>query len=142
MQVSDCIFCSIIAGELPCYEIYRDEQLLCFLDIAPASHGHCLIVPRDHHADIFSLPDPLLTAVSRFAGRLAPLLKQHCAAEGIGVHQLNGAAAGQTVFHYHMHLIPAYPGQSRRLHGREPGDAEALAQTAAALRAVLAGEAV
>ncbi len=138
--MSDCIFCNIIAGELPCHEVYRDEQLLCFMDIAPAGRGHCLIVPLDHHADIFGLPQEQLLAVQRFAARLAPLLKHYCAADGIGVHQLNGAAAGQTVFHYHLHLIPAYQGQSLQLHGRDAGAADELAATAAALRGLLLEE--
>ncbi|MAK44072.1 MAG: HIT domain-containing protein [Spongiibacter sp.] len=136
--MSDCIFCQIVAGQLPCHEVYRDDQLLCFMDIAPASNGHCLIIPHEHHDDIFTMSDTLLAAVNQFAGRLAPILKAHCQADGIGVHQLNGAAAGQTVFHYHMHLIPAYPGQSIQIHGRAQGDPQQLADNATALREALA----
>lgn len=134
----DCVFCKILAGELPCFEVYRDERVLCFMDIAPASKGHCLIIPHCHHNDVFTMPGDLLAAVGQFAGRLAPVLKAQCQADGIGIHQLNGAAAGQTVFHYHMHLIPAYSGQEIRLHGRAQGEPEALASMAARLREGLA----
>ena len=128
--MSDCVFCKIIAGELPCHEIYRDDTLLCFLDIAPASPGHTLIVPLAHHDDLFSMSAPALAAVAEFSRRFAPLLKSHCQADGMGVYQFNGAEAGQTVFHYHMHLIPAYAGQEVKAHGRQPGNPEALATLA------------
>ena len=125
--MADCVFCKIIAGELPCHEIYRDDTLLCFLDIAPASPGHTLIVPLAHHDDLFSMSAPALAAVTEFSRHFAPRLKSHCQADGMGVYQFNGAEAGQTVFHYHMHLIPAYAGREVQAHGRQAGNSEELA---------------
>ncbi|MDX1504438.1 MAG: HIT family protein [Spongiibacter sp.] len=138
--MTDCIFCQIIAGNAPAHEIYRDDELICFLDVAPATPGHCLIVPLRHHDDIFSMSEEEVAQIGRFARRFAPVLKQVCAADGIGVHQLNGAASGQTVFHYHCHLIPGYTGQTPRIHGREPASAEQLGELAGRLRRAFAGE--
>ena len=135
--MSDCVFCRIIAGDLPCHEIYRDDSLICFLDIAPASPGHTLIVPLAHHDDLFSMSEQALAAVAEFSRRFAPLLKSHCDADGVGVYQFNGAEAGQTVFHYHMHLVPAYAGRPAKAHGREPGNPKELAELAGQLRNTL-----
>lgn len=129
----NCIFCQIIAGNAPCRELYRDDTLIAFLDIAPVQAGHTLIVPLRHHVDMFTMNDDELAAVARLARRLAPVVKSVTGADGLGVHQLNGAAAGQTVFHYHMHLIPAFEGKPPKIHGRTPAPEEELDAMMAAL---------
>jgi histidine triad (HIT) family protein len=134
---SGCIFCQILAGQSPAHMLYRDDDIACFLDIMPVSEGHSLIIPTRHHDDLFTLSQGELDAVSRFSRRLAPVLREVTDADGIGVHQLNGAAAGQTVFHYHMHLIPAKQGAPRQIHGRKMADQQQLADIAAKIRARL-----
>ena len=136
-QDPNCIFCNIIAGKAPCRELYRDDTLIAFLDIAPVQPGHTLIVPLRHHVDMFTMSDEEMAAVARFARYMAPLVKSVTDADGLGVHQLNGAAAGQTVFHYHMHLIPAFEGKPPKIHGRQPAPAEELDAMVEALRGVM-----
>lgn len=129
-----CVFCDIIAGTGPAEILYRDAHSVSFLDIMPSAPGHALVVPVNHHTDLFSLSAEELAAIACHSQFLARHIMAACGAKGMGVHQLNGALAGQTVFHYHNHLIPAYPGVRRGLHGRQRASAAALAETAAAIR--------
>lgn len=129
-----CVFCQIIRGDAPAEILYRDAHSLSFLDISPSSPGHALVVPLAHHNDVFSLSVPELEAVARHSQFLARHILAACGARGMGIHQLNGALAGQTVFHYHAHLIPAYPGVRRNLHGRQRATPTALAAMASAIR--------
>lgn len=131
---SACVFCDIIAGNAPAEILYRDAYSVSFLDIMPSAPGHALVVPLAHHRDLFSLSTEELAAVAHHSQFLARHILRACGAEGMGVHQLNGALAGQTVFHYHNHLIPAYPGVRRGLHGRQRASASSLADMAAAIR--------
>ena len=135
--VENCIFCKIIAGKALGYILYRDEEVMCFLDIAPVSAGHTLVVPIKHHDNIFTLSDAEVTALAIQSRRLAPVVKRVTGADGLGVHQLNGRAAGQTVFHYHTHLIPCFHGKAMQIHGRKPASQTALAEMAERLRAAL-----
>lgn len=135
----DCIFCAIVAGESPCHRVHEEERLVSFMDIAPVGDGHLLIVPRAHSENLLETDPATLDAVMRASRRLALALKRALSPDGIGVHQLNGAAAGQTVFHYHMHLIPRAAGEELRIHARRRGDPERLTRIAASLgRAVAA----
>ncbi|MFT4918538.1 MAG: histidine triad (HIT) family protein [Zhongshania aliphaticivorans] len=133
----NCIFCKIIAGKAPAHILYRDEQVLSFLDISPVSAGHTLIIPLKHHDNLFTLSGEEMTAVALHAKRLAPIIKRVSKAEGLAIHQLNGRAAGQTVFHYHMHLIPSHHGGPKFIHGRRPAAPSALAEIAADIRQAL-----
>ena len=133
----NCIFCKIIAGKAPGHILYRDEQVLCFLDIAPVSMGHTLIIPIKHHDNIFTLNEDEVISLAIQSRRLAPIVKRVTGADGLGVHQLNGRAAGQTVFHYHTHLIPCFHGKPMQIHGRRPAPQTALAEMAERLRAAL-----
>ena len=133
----NCIFCKIIAGKAPAHILYQDEQVLSFLDISPVSSGHSLIIPIKHHDNIFTLSSDEITAVALHAKRLAPILKRIAKAEGLAIHQLNGRAAGQTVFHYHMHLIPCQHGTPKQIHGRRPAAQSALAELAVEIRQAL-----
>ena len=138
MSKPDCIFCHIVAGDAPAHRVHEDERTLTFLDLFPVGRGHLLVVPKRHGENLFDVDPEDLQAVMAVSRRMAFALREALAPDGIGVHQLNGAAAGQTVFHYHMHLIPRNQGDPPVLHGRVQGEESELARTAAEIRAVLA----
>ncbi len=132
-----CIFCKIVRGEAPAHRVYEDNRVIVFLDIFPVSEGHTLVVTKQHYGDLFEADPESLQAVATVAKKVAHALREVVRPAGLMVFQLNGAAAGQTVFHYHMHLMPRGEGEPLRLHARKPGDPEQLANLAARLRAVL-----
>jgi histidine triad (HIT) family protein len=132
-----CIFCAIVAGNAPAHRVYEDDTTLSFMDIQPVSDGHLLIVPKRHYETLLEADEPSLLAVMSASLRIAHALKRALGPDGIGVHQLNGAAAGQTVFHYHMHLIPRNHGDPIAFHGRTPGDPARLAENAQRIAAAL-----
>lgn len=136
-MATDCIFCRIVRGNAPSHPVMGDERTVAFLDIAPVSDGHVLVVPRAHGATIFDLSAEDVAAVARSARRVALALRDELVPPGLAVAQLNGEAAGQTVFHYHVHLVPRKPGDGYTLHARAPGDPLRLAEIAARLRARL-----
>jgi len=127
MMDSDCLFCKIIAGTIPSIKIMEDDQVIVFMDIMPQSDGHCLVVPKQHGANLWDIDDDHAQAVIRTVRRLAPRVKSAMDADGVSVMQLNGAAAGQTVFHVHAHIIPRKAGADLRMHARDRADAAALA---------------
>lgn len=108
MREENCIFCKIINGDIPSTKIYEDEQFMIMLDIGPASFGHALLLPKDHYANVFEMPEELLSKAMVLAKTFGKKLKEALHADGLNLVQNNGLAAGQTVFHYHMHLIPRY----------------------------------
>ncbi|MCI9136823.1 MAG: HIT family protein [Lachnospiraceae bacterium] len=108
MREENCIFCKIAAGEIPSKTIYEDEQFRVILDISPAVRGHALIIPKEHYADIYSLPEELAARAIVLAKKLAVHMTEMLKCDGFNIVQNNGEAAGQTVFHFHMHLIPRY----------------------------------
>ena len=108
MREENCIFCKIAAGEIPSKTIYEDEQFRVILDISPAVRGHALIIPKEHYADIYSLPEELAARAIVLAKKLAVHITEVLKCDGFNIVQNNGEAAGQTVFHFHMHLIPRY----------------------------------
>jgi histidine triad (HIT) family protein len=118
----DCIFCQIINEQSPCYHVHETRYTRTFLDIFPAEPGHCLIVTRDHYQDIFEATPESIAMVGHVSTLIAHAVKQELQCDGVGIFQLNGAAAGQTVFHYHMHVIPRTAGQELSIHTRVPGD--------------------
>lgn len=107
-MAENCIFCKIANGEIPAATLYEDEDFRVILDLGPASKGHALILPKQHAADLFELPDEVAAKVLPLAKTIAARLKEGLGADGINLVQNNGKAAGQTVFHFHMHLIPRY----------------------------------
>jgi histidine triad (HIT) family protein len=115
MSEPDCIFCKILAGEIPARIIDEDERTIAFMDIAPATRGHALVIPREHSSDLLSIDDQDLQAVAVAAGRLAARMKERLGADGINLVNSCGADAWQTVFHFHMHVIPRYKGDPLRL---------------------------
>ena len=115
MSDPDCIFCKILAGELPAKIVDEDERTVAFLDIAPATRGHALVVPRAHVADLLSVDAEDLRAVMVASQRLARRIKERLAADGVNLLNSCGAAAWQTVFHFHVHVIPRYADDPLRL---------------------------
>jgi len=128
----DCIFCKIVAGELPATIVDEDERTLSFMDIAPATRGHALVVPREHTPDLLSIDADDLAAVGVATQRLARLVKDRLGADGVNLLNSCGAVAFQTVFHYHVHVIPRYEGEPVRLPWvpapGDPGEIAAAAQ--------------
>jgi histidine triad (HIT) family protein len=115
MGEPDCIFCKIIAGELPALIVDEDERTIAFMDIAPATRGHALVIPRAHAADLMSIDPVDLQAVAVAAQRLAARAGEQLGADGVNLLNACGAAAWQTVFHFHVHVIPRYDGDPLRL---------------------------
>jgi histidine triad (HIT) family protein len=111
----DCIFCKIVAGELPATIISEDERTVSFMDIAPATRGHALVIPRTHTVDLLSVDAEDLQAVALAAQRLATRAKQRLRADGVNLLNSCGAAAWQTVFHFHVHVIPRYADDPLKL---------------------------
>lgn len=135
-MTGDCIFCAIVAGRAPAHRVFEDERVLIFMDLFPAHEGHTLIIPKRHATDLFEVGPEDLAAVVAQSKPLAAALERAFGCDGIAVIQLNRAAAGQTVFHYHMHLIPRNAGEPFGIHGKRQAPAERLAEYAARLRAV------
>jgi histidine triad (HIT) family protein len=132
----DCIFCKIIAGELPGTIVDEDERTVSFMDINPATRGHALVVPREHTRDILTIDADDLAAVASAAQRLARRANEALHPDGISLINSCGAAAWQTVFHFHIHVIPRYEDDPLRLPWVPgPGDPDEIAATAEELRA-------
>ncbi|MCC8050739.1 MAG: HIT family protein [Clostridiales bacterium] len=108
MLEENCIFCKIARGEIPSATLYEDEDFRVILDLGPASKGHALVLPKTHAANLFELPDETAQKALVVAKRVAACLKEGLHADGLNLVQNNGAAAGQTVDHFHIHLIPRY----------------------------------
>jgi histidine triad (HIT) family protein len=132
--VSDpnCIFCKIIAGELPASIVDEDERTVSFMDINPATRGHALVIPRRHTRDLLSIEPEDLSAVTLSAARLAERISERLGPAGVNLLNSCGAAAWQTVFHFHVHVIPRYEGDPLRLPWAptpgDPAEIEAAAQ--------------
>jgi histidine triad (HIT) family protein len=133
----DCIFCGIVRGELPCFKVCEDDRTLTFLDIFPVAEGHTLVVTKEHFSNLFEVDADALAAVAATSLRVAHAIRRALAPDGLGVFQLNGVAAGQTVPHYHMHLLPRTAGEAFALHSRKRGDDEQLRTTANRIAAAL-----
>jgi histidine triad (HIT) family protein len=130
----DCTFCKIVAGEVPATIVDEDERTIAFMDIQPASRGHALVIPRAHAADVHTITHEDLAAVAVAAQRLAAKVRDNLGADGVNLLNSNGAAAWQTVFHFHMHVIPRYAGDPLRLPWvPAAGDMDAIAAAGAEL---------
>jgi histidine triad (HIT) family protein len=132
-----CIFCAIVAGQSPAHLITEDDHALAFMDLFPASEGHALVIPKAHSENLFQIDDASVRAVAALARRVAVAMRSVLTPDGMAVYQANGRAAGQTVFHYHVHLIPRNEGSPLTFHGRARADDEGLAKLAAAYAAKL-----
>lgn len=110
INMSDCLFCNIASGDIPSATIYEDREFKVFLDAFPGTEGHVLIIPKKHVANIFELDEQTGAKLFALATKVARVLKDKLDFDGMNVVQNNGQAAGQTIFHFHMHLVPRYRG--------------------------------
>ena len=106
--MKECIFCKIAKGEIPSATLYEDEEFRVILDLGPANKGHALILPKAHYENLYDLPDEMAAHAMILAKKIATKMKGILNCDGYNLVQINGEAAGQTVFHFHMHLIPRY----------------------------------
>src|ERR687886_122252 len=126
----DCIFCKIVAGEVPSTRVDEDERTVAFMDVNPATRGHVLVVPREHAADLLAIGQEDLAACAAMAQRVARRQEDRLGAAGVNLLNSCGAAAWQTVFHFHVHVIPRYDDDPLKLPWRpEEGDMKAIEQT-------------
>ncbi len=123
MKDEACIFCKIANGEIPSKTIYEDEEFRVILDLGPATKGHALILPKAHYAKLFQLPEETARKAIILAKKLGSQMVEKLHADGFNLVQNNGEAAGQTVFHFHMHLIPRYKDDNQKI-GWVPGKPE------------------
>lgn len=115
MKKDDCIFCKIANGEIPSKTLYEDEQFRIILDLGPATRGHALILPKEHYANLFALPEESAADAMKLAKKMAGVMKEKLSADGFNLVQNNGEAAGQTVLHFHLHLIPRYDNDGQHI---------------------------
>ncbi|MBR6329923.1 MAG: HIT domain-containing protein [Lachnospiraceae bacterium] len=116
----DCIFCKLANGVFPTNKIYEDEDFAVILDLGPAAKGHALILPKEHYANIYEIPEELLAKAAKLAKRMAAHMTEKLSCDGFNIVQNNGEVAGQTVFHFHIHLIPRYKNDNQKI-GWKPG---------------------
>ena len=126
MKKDDCIFCKIADGEIPSRTLYEDKLFRVILDLAPATRGHALILPKEHADNLYDLPEETAAAVMVLAKKLALVMRERLSCDGLNLVQNNGEAAGQTVSHFHLHMIPRYinDGQTLGWAPSEPAEEE------------------
>jgi histidine triad (HIT) family protein len=134
MADPDCLFCKIVAGEIPSTRVDEDDRTVAFMDINPATRGHLLVVPREHSTDLHEIGADDLCACARMAQKLGVRVRERLGADGVNLLNSCGQAAWQTVFHFHVHVIPRYAGDPLRLPWVPgPGDRDEIAAAAVAL---------
>jgi histidine triad (HIT) family protein len=135
-QDPDCLFCKIVAGEIPGTKVDEDERTVAFMDINPATRGHLLVVPREHSKNLLEMPEDDLDAVMRSAQRMARRVTERLGADGVNLLNSCGSAGWQTVFHFHVHVIPRYEGDPLKLPWVPgPGDEDEIKAAADELTA-------
>jgi len=120
MKKDDCIFCKLANGEIPTRVVYEDEDFCVIMDAAPAAKGHCLILPKEHFSNIYEIEDEVLGKAFKLAKKMTAHLTEKLGCDGFNIVQNNGVTAGQTVFHFHIHLIPRYENDGLGI-GWKPG---------------------
>ncbi len=134
----DCIFCKIAASEIPCIKLFEDEETLAFMDINPVQPGHTLIIPKEHFSDLYTVADEAISATARTARRVATAVRATLLPGGLNLLQCNGKAAAQSVFHFHMHVIPRATGDGLAMNWEiTPGDTAAIGELAERIKAEL-----
>jgi histidine triad (HIT) family protein len=131
------VFAKVLRGEIPCHKIYEDEDTLAFLDIMPRVDGHALVITKEKARDLFDISPAALAKLMAVVQKLAPKIAAAMGADGVLIQQFNGAAAGQTVFHLHVHIIPRKEGEALKPHAGKMADQAALAATAEKIRKAL-----
>jgi histidine triad (HIT) family protein len=135
MSDPDCLFCKVLAHEIPAEFLWEEDETAAFMDINPWTRGHALVIPRNHSKDLYEVSDEDIAATTAGAKRLAKLMKERLGCDGINLLNCCEAAAWQTVFHFHIHVIPRYEGDPLQLPVRpQPAEREELAAVAAELR--------
>ncbi|MDO5410909.1 MAG: HIT family protein [Lachnospiraceae bacterium] len=138
MKDNNCIFCKIAAGEIPSKTVYEDEMFRVILDLGAASEGHALILPKEHYANLMELDEKTAAAVLPLAGKISKAMMKGLNCDGLNLVQNNGEEAGQTVMHFHLHMIPRYKGGAEVIEWK-PGNpkAEEMEATAEKIKAAL-----
>ena len=137
---SDCIFCKIVNGTIPNFKIYEDDGTLAFMDINPANDGHCLVIPKQHARDVLTIDEGSLASVAQSARRVARALQATLQPGGINLVQCTGPAAGQLVYHFHMHVLPRHKGDELKMNwGLKAGDMRAISELAARIAQNIVG---
>lgn len=113
--MSDCIFCKIANGEIPSNTIYEDNDFRVILDLGPATKGHALVLPKKHYADLFEIPEETVAGAVKVAKKVAGIMKDKLECDGLNLVQNNGETAGQTVMHFHLHIIPRYKNDGQHI---------------------------
>ena len=113
--MSDCVFCKIVAGQIPSTRVYEDEHTVAFMDLGHVNPGHTLVAVKKHAANLYELDEAQAAAVARATVKISKAIKAAFQPEGLSVYQANGKPAGQTVFHYHVHLLPRHAGDGMEL---------------------------
>jgi histidine triad (HIT) family protein len=131
------VFARILRGEIPAHKVFEDERTLAFMDVMPQSPGHTLVIPKAEAENIFDLEAAALVALVATTQQVAVAVRKAFSPPGVMIAQLNGAGAGQSVFHIHFHVIPRFHGIDLKLHAREMADPEELAKHAAVIREAL-----
>jgi histidine triad (HIT) family protein len=142
MSAINCIFCQIVAGTSDCQEIYHDETTLAFMDIHPANDGHCLVIPKEHFETVFDMPPAAFGTVASTVAKVARVVNEVLRPGGISLVQANGALAGQSVFHAHVHVLPQRAGDTLLIsweRGDRPVDRDRIAEISERLRSRLSG---
>ena len=136
MSDPNCLFCKIVAGALPATRVYEDDRTIAFMDINPGTRGHLLVIPREHAKDLLEIDAEDLAACAKTGQIMAARVMDRLDADGVNLINACGAQAWQTVFHFHLHVIPRYTGDPLRLPWHpEPGDRDEIAATAQQLTA-------
>ena len=134
----DCIFCKIVAGAVPCFKLFEDAETLAFMDINPVHDGHCLVIPKTHSANVFEIMPEDFAAAARTAAKVAKAVNAAVQPDGINLMQANGEGAGQSVGHFHLHIIPRRMNDGLLVNWElRPGDHDGIAAVAARVREFL-----
>lgn len=142
VDASDCIFCEIVAGTSECHEVYQDDATLAFMDIHPANDGHCLVIPKNHFENVFDMPPAAFGTVASTVAKVARVVNEVLRPGGMSLVQANGALAGQSVLHVHVHVLPRRAGDNLLINwdrGNRPVDRDRIAEIAERLRSRLRG---
>ena len=115
MKDTDCIFCKIASGEIPSKTLYEDDNFRVILDLGPATKGHALILPKEHYANLYELPEDTAGEAMKLAKKMVTKMTERLACKGFNLVQNNGDLAGQTVFHFHIHMIPRYQADGQKI---------------------------
>jgi histidine triad (HIT) family protein len=136
-----CVFCLILSGDIPSIKVYEDDATLAFMDIHPVHPGHTLVIPKAHHANLFEIPDEVISATARTVAKVGRAIQQELDPPGMNVLQCNGEAAEQSVQHFHMHLIPREMGDGMTMNWQlVKGDMDAIQALAGRIRTRLSDD--